>query len=571
MATWKKHFKPVNTVLPQQSRGGTTSGVTAINKFNSWLPEVYVGPPDRLQRYTQYELMDMDHEVSAALDTLAEFSTQPNDRNKLPFKFIFRDEATPTELQIIEKYLNNWCNTNDFSRRIFRMFRSTLLYGDQIYIRDPETFNLYWVDPNSVEKIVVNESQGKKIETYYIKNLDLNLQQYVSTSQMNRNGYSNANTSYPNAFLHQRSNAAAPTSMSNPGQSGLAGDSVAYPIDAAHIVHLSLSEGMDGSWPFGISVLEKVYKIFKQKEMLEDAMLIYRIHRAPERRVFFIDTGTMPPNKAQQYLEKIRFEVQQKRVPNRNGGGLNVVDSAYNPLSSLEDYYFSVGPDGRSSKVETLPGGEHLDQINDMLYFNNKMMRALGVPSSYLPTGPEDGKASSSDGKVGTAFIQEFRFSEKCKRYQRQIVQTLDLEFKLFLKHRGITLDNSVFELSLVEPQNFALYRQLEMYSAQSSVFKNLSDVPYLSKRFTLKKYLGLTPEEIAENEKLLLEEKTGSTGKGSQEAGLRQVGISSSDMAPSDDGGMPDEADMGDDDVGGDEDLGGDITDADVESFGED
>ncbi len=97
--------------------------------------------------------------------------------------------------------------------------------------------------------------------------------------------------------------------------------------------------------------------------MLEDAILIYRVHRAPERRVFFIDVGTMPPNKSSQYLERIRYEVQQKRIPSRTGGGANVVDSTYNPMSILEDYFFAVTSEGRGSKVEVLPGGENLGDI----------------------------------------------------------------------------------------------------------------------------------------------------------------------------------------------------------------
>jgi len=96
-------------------------------------------------------------------------------------------------------------------------------------------------------------------------------------------------------------------------------DTSAVAVDAEHILQLTLSDGMSSAWPFGLSVLETIYKVYKQKELLEDAILIYRVHRAPERRVFFIDVGDMPPNKASQYLERIKYEVQQKRVPSRTG------------------------------------------------------------------------------------------------------------------------------------------------------------------------------------------------------------------------------------------------------------
>jgi hypothetical protein len=577
--SWKKYFKPVNAVLPISGQSSySVSG--SVNKYGSWLPEVYMGPPDRLQRYTQYELMNMDHEVCAALDTIAEFSTQPTPQKDIPFSVFYRETPTPQEVTILGKYLQQWTKLNDMSRRMFRIFRSTLMYGDQIFVRDPETYKLYWVDPNFVEKIVVNESQGKDIETYFIKNLDLNLQQYVSTNQQSRTdgGYVNSSSMYPNVTLGQRGQRNT-ISTSAYTSSGGTSETISFPIDASNIVHISLTEGMDGAWPFGMSILETVYKVFKQKELLEDAILIYRIHRAPERRIFKIDTGTLPPHKAQQYLERIKHEVQQKRIPNKTGGGASVVDSAYNPLSTLEDYFFATGPDGRGSSVDTLKGGENLGEINDLKYFNNKMLRALGVPSSYLPTGPDDGTASKGDGKVGNAFIQEFRFSEKCKRFQRQIMKPLDMEFKLFLKARGITIDSSLFEIQLNEPQNFAKYRQIELDSAAINLYQAVAEVPHISKRYALKRYLGWTEDELILNERMVLEERLGpdSPDAGSPEAqsGMRQAGIASSDFAGGD-------VDFGDEDMGGEDmdmgDEGGDmeggeadVSQEDIDSFGKD
>ena len=101
----------------------------------------------------------------------------------------------------------------------------------------------------------------------------------------------------------------------------------------------------------------------------------------------------------------------------------------------IEDYFFAQTAEGRGSRVETLPGGENLGQIDDLKYFNNKLLRGLRVPSSYLPTGPEDGTAVYSDGRVGTAFIQEYRFTNFCKRLQDLISPWIDDEFKLFCKH----------------------------------------------------------------------------------------------------------------------------------------
>ena len=529
--SWTKFFKPVGGVVPQQIKSDTGYSASAISKFSSWLPEFYQGPPNRLMRYMQYEQMDLDHEVSAAMDTIADFSTHLSETTKTPFEIEYNQEASTSEKDIIMRALKQWSNLNEFPKRMFRIFRSTLMYGDQFLIRDPETFKLHWVDPSTVEKVLVNESEGKKIEAYYIRELDLNLQTLTATNTFKKTemGYNAQDTIFPNAPFTGQANystgSAAPV-ISTQGQAYSQAE--AFPVDAVHVVQLSMTEGMNNSWPFGISILEAIFKVYKQKELLEDSILIYRVHRAPERRIFYIDTGDMPPNKAAQYLERIRYEVQQKRIPSRTGGGESIADSAYNPMSMLEDYFFAVGADGRGSKVDTLPGGENLGQIDDLKYFNNKMLRGLGVPSSYLPTGPDDGSATFNDGRIGSAFIQEFRFSRVCQRHQKQLNPTFDVEFKLFLKHRGFTIDNSIFNIHLLEPQNFSEYRQIELDAAYANLFSSMKDVPYMSKRFAMKRYLGLNEDDIALNEKLWREEQdvdhatedTGAT------ADLRSVGM---------------------------------------------
>jgi hypothetical protein len=570
--TWKKFFKPVNSVLPAQQRTvDSTSAYASTSKYSNWLPEVYAGPPDRLQRYAVYDQMNYDHEISAALDTIADFGTEPDEVTKQPLVIKFNDEPTASEVQILEKSLGQWIRMNKLNKRIWRMFRSTLVYGDQFFLRDPETFKLFWIDPGKVEKVIVNESDGKKIESYFIKDIDLNMKEMVATNQLNK--LSNANSGNSIVF--------SPPMQGNvnyvSGGYGAAGasnytDGTATAVDAEHIFQLSLTDGMNSAWPFGLSILEQIYKVYKQKELLEDSILIYRVHRAPERRVFFIDVGTMPPNKAQQYLERIRYEVQQKRIPSRTGGGANITDSTYNPMSILEDYFFAVTSEGRGSKVEVLPGGENLGDIDDLRYFNNKMMRALGVPSSYLPTGPEDGSAVVTDGRVGTAFIQEFRFSKVVSRYQQQIVEPFDMEFKLFLKKRGVTIDNSLFELELTEPQSFSEYRQLELDSARINTFTALMDVGFISKRFILKTYLGWTEEQMVENERMWKEERSRLTktfapepalGGAGASTGLSDVGITSSGI---DNMGGEDDLDPEMDDTGMDDTA----TDAEIDSFGE-
>jgi hypothetical protein len=407
-------------------------------------------------------------------------------------------------------------------KRAFRIFRNTVKYGDQFFIRDPETYELYWVDPANIEKVIVNESEGKKIETYFIKDLEQNLQNLTASGV---------------APLHSRpygsgqglTGVMSPvaTSTSNYLTGAIDGVNQGIPVDAKHVVHISLSEGMDGAWPFGVSILEPIFKVFKQKELLEDSILIYRIHRAPERRVFFIDVGNMPPHKAKQYLEQVKYEVQQKRVPNKKGNGGSVTDASYNPMSMLEDYFFAQTADGRGSKVDTLPGGENLGQIDDLRYFNNKLLRGLKIPSSYLPTGPEDGSAVYSDGKVGVAYIQEYRFAKYVERLQKQIEEDMDFEFKMFLKHRGIDIDSGDFCIRFSPPMNFSSYREIQLDTERASLYNQVAGITHISNRFRLKKYLGLSDDEIKENEKLWREENNYEKfNEDSENIDLKNIGI---------------------------------------------
>ena len=177
---------------------------------------------------------------------------------------------------------------------------------------------------------------------------------------------------------------------------------------------------------------------------------------------------------------------------------------------------------------------------------------------------------------MGAAFIQEFRFSKVCERYQKQIVKPLDREFKLYLKHCGVTLDNSLFELKLTTPQSFSEYRQMELDAAHINTFGALADVPYISKRFALKRYLGWTEEEIHENEALWKEEKlknkASNKSSGASDAKLSDIGITSSgidSMAP--EGGFEEQGEL---DLDGAEDSTSgtdEFSDSDIDSFGED
>ena len=262
----------------------------------------------------------------------------------------------------------------------------------------------------------------------------------------------------------------------------------------------------------------------------------------------------MPTHMAMGFVERIKNEIHQRRIPTQAGGGTNMMDATYNPLSTNEDYFFPTTADGRGSSVDVLPGGNNLGEITDLRFFTNKLFRGLRIPSSYLPTGMDDGTQSYTDGRVGTALIQEWRFNQYCKRLQTMIVDKLDTEFKMFLRWRGFNIDGQLFDLVFEEPQNFAQYRQADIDAARIATFTQLEGFGYLSKRFLMQRYLGMSEAEIAENELMWKEEQGKANTQQTDDPSLRSVGITP--------GGIEtdvENAELADDDAEVD-DLGGDV-----------
>jgi len=560
--SWKRYFTPVEGTDGSNSPLSSTGNQPgpARTNYSSFLPDVYTGAPNRVERYGQYNTMDMDSEVNAALDILAEFCTQKNTQNKTTFQLDFKQTATNSEIKILEQYLQQWHKMNSFETRMFKIVRNVFKFGDAFFIRDPENKKWFHVDPAKVSSIIVNESEGKKPEQYIVKDINLNFVDKVATTPYTTNGnVTGGGDGYLTGGV--RGMVGNTTTQSSNSRFGI-NKQKEIAVNAEHMVHLSLSEGLDNNAPFGNSLLEGIFKVYKQKELLEDAIIIYRTQRAPERRVFYVDVGNMPSHLAMQFVERVKNEIHQRRIPSKTGGGTSVIDSAYNPLSTNEDYFFPQTAEGRGSKVETLPGGTNLGEIDDLKYFTNKLVRGLRIPSSYLPAAAQDeGQSSFNDGRVGTAFIQELRFNKYCERLQNLISEVFNQEFKRYLLEKGVNIDIAMFDLMFQPPQNFASYRQSELDNQRIGTFAQIQAIPFMSNRYAMKRFLGLSEAEMAENERLWREENDETLSKPSTDAQaeMRGAGISGAGI-DADIGGATDTAPEGEDPTltaGGDDTTG--------------
>jgi hypothetical protein len=465
----------LNNNEDQNGYGGSYGNLTWYNRLIS-------GSSQRIQKYKEYDVMDADVDIAKALDVIAEEICGNNPKTELPLeiKITAGTEQVVTSLQVVtlKAALRTWCNLHDWSSRVFTIARNTVKYGDTFFLR-PKIFGkkFSYIHPRNVRSAIVSEEDVTEVRGW---EMALDYQSAIS-NQSNING---ANTN---------------------GMFNITNQNGSQYLKSQDVVRFSLNNDMTDEAPFGESILRAIYKTFKQKELLESAILIYRIQRAPEKLIFNVDVGKMPAHMIARHMESFKNEIKQKKIPT-NYGKETQVESTYNPNSMSENYYFAKRSDGSGSSVEVLPGGQNLGNLEDLDYFYNKMWRGLRIPKSYFD-GMTEGGGSANDGKVGIAYIQEIKFSLYIERLQRELEKTFDAEFKKFLIDAKIKVDPTIFNVVLPEPSNYSKSRQQTINADLLNNYSNADGIESLSKRFALKKYLGLTEDEIKENERMKKEE----------------------------------------------------------------
>lgn len=476
MARFTDYFKVV-TPKPSVTTMTDSQGIGDQGTYANytWYQRLIQGSASRITRYREYDLMDNDVEIARSLDTIAEEMIGSDPNSDMPLELVMQSDKDPnissSTVLTLKSALRYWIDLHDWDTRLFKVARVTIKYGDCFFIRHSDTKKWEYVHPKNVVAAIVDERDLTRVVGWQIKR----------------------DTKTPNSPYNQ------PT-----GHFGNYSNELVDTFPAADVVWFTLNDDISEAAPFGESVLRAIYRAQKQKELLEDAIVIYRIQRAPERRVFYIDVGKMPPQRVKSYLENIKNEIRQRKIPTY-GGGVEQVDSVYNPQAMSEDFFFAQRPDGKGSRVETLPGGQGLGELADLEYFQWKVFRGLRIPLSYMTEGQDN--AVINNGQSGVAYIQELRFAMYIKRLQGYISQVMDKEFKRYLRAAGINADPSVFNIKLMEPENFGIYRQQQLDADLLNTYGTADGIAHMSKRFALKKYLQMTDEEIMTNERMRAEE----------------------------------------------------------------
>ena len=247
--------------------------------------------------------------------------------------------------------------------------------------------------------------------------------------------------------------------------------------------------GNDKFAPYGTSILEPARRIWRQLTLLEDAVMAYRIVRSPERRVFKIDVGNIPPEDVEQYMQKVMTQMKRNQIVDVNSGR---VDLRYNPLSIEEDYYIPVRGASSGTDISTVSGGKYTGDIEDVKYLRDKLFSALKIPMSYLSRG--DG----ADEDKATLAQKDIRFARTIQRLQRSIVSELEKMAVIHLFTMGYRGNDLLsFKLSLNNPSRLAELQELEHWKARFEAADGASQ-GFFSRRWVSKNILNISEEEFA-------------------------------------------------------------------------
>ena len=279
---------------------------------------------------------------------------------------------------------------------------------------------------------------------------------------------------------------------------------------------LNVTSGlMDAKNTFVISYIHKAIKPLNQLRMIEDAVVIYRISRAPERRIFYIDVGNLPKGKAEQYLKDIMAKYRNKMVYDASTGELR---DDRKHMSMLEDFWLPRREGGKGTEITTLPAGQNLGELEDVKYFRQKLLNALNVPISRLE--PQQG-GMIGIGRTSEVTRDEVKFTKFIVRLRNKFSQIFDNALKIQLVLKGIcTLEEwdkfkeDVY-YNYMKDNNFTEMRDAEILRERLGVLATVD--PYIGRYYSMewvqKNVLQMDTKTIAEMKKQIAQEDSSGTG----------------------------------------------------------
>ena len=394
----------------------------------------------RLQLYSDYEAMDHDPIIAAALDIMADETTTRNEFGQV-LNINSADEN-------IRKVLHNlFYDVLNVEFNLSTWIRNMCKYGDMyLKMEVSEKYGVYNVIPLSVYEVVREEGTDAENPSYTRFTLDPNGLASGATNTIRRDQFQLEN------------------------------------YEVAHFRLLTDSNYL----PYGRSYLEPSRKVFKQLMLMEDAMLIHRIMRAPEKRTFYINVGAIPPEQVEQFMKETVSKMKKTPYIDQNTGDYNL---KYNMQNITEDFYIPVRGNDNSTRIDTTKGLDY-DGTGDIEYLKNKMMAALKIPKPFL--GYEEGVEGKS-----TLAGMDIRFARTVERVQRIVESELTKIALVHLYSQGFTDEQLVdFSLELTTPSIIYEQEKVELFTAKTTVAGDMIDKGLFSKDWVYENIFGLSPDQ---------------------------------------------------------------------------
>lgn len=403
-----------------------------------------------------YDLSVVDHE-NFCTDSVVMHNCQKDDDNNV-IKITCKNEEVKKELDFLclnRKMLN-------LNRRIWQITKRLCIFGDGFYelitnVDSPKDgiLKMQELPPDSMYKIVT--TKGRLIE--YQQSKEGPDYQALTRSQV---------TKATDLELQQ---------------------STAIRFAPSQVIHFLLGEDRKTFYPYGQSLIEPARGPAHQLRLMEDAMLVYRLTRAPERRVFYIDVGQLPPFKAEAFVDRMKDQFRKKKVGTSTGAGANAIEERWHAPAADEDYWLPIRPNA-NTRIETLPGAQNLGEIDDALYFRNKLFTAMNFPKNYFNV--EDPTATRI-----TLSAQDARFARMVERIQSALEDGIVEICERHLEMRGFPPESfEDLKIEMTPPSAWKELSQAEIINNRISTATSIKGSLLMSDYDILTKYLKYSSED---------------------------------------------------------------------------
>ena len=412
----------------------------------------------RTQLYSDYDAMDTDAIVASALDIIADESTLKNDMGE-----VLSIRSSDDDIQKI--LYNLFYDVLNIEFNLWSWIRQMCKYGDFfLKLEISEKFGVYNVIPYSAYHIERKENFDPEHPTKVIFNY-------------NPEGYFGGSSGYYYSPNQENQNQVT--------------------FDNYEVAHFRLLSDLN-YLPYGRSYIEPGRKLFKQYTLMEDAMLIHRIVRAPEKRIFYMNVGGIPPNEVENFMQKTISTMKRTPHMDEKTGEYNL---KYNVQNMLEDFYIPVRGNDSATKIDTTPGLQY-DGITDVEYLRDKLFAALKVPKAFM------GYDENTDGKA-TLAAQDIRFARTIERIQRIVVSEL---YKIALVHlysQGFTDEQLVnFELSLTTPSIIYDQERIALMTEKVNLANSISENNLLPTDWIYDNIFHLSEDQYDEYRELIIQDQ---------------------------------------------------------------